>query len=108
MICPGCQRTERLSWDRYLSSPLGIHRCHYCAATFRLRHSVRYYATITALWLVCGLAPGILSLRFGASIPEALAVFWLCGIACLLPADRHIDDTWRGTVLSKPGITSGS
>lgn len=102
MICPNCQQTNSLTWSKYLASPLGHHSCEHCHARFRFQHTFKYYTAITALWLVGGLLPSIICLNLGATLVQAFIVFWLLGLAVVIPADKKIDNTWRGTILRKP------
>ncbi len=101
MQCPSCNQTNKLTWRKYIESPLGRHICEHCQSQFCFQHTIKYYAAIIALWILSGLLPGIVCLMLGASLVQALFVFWILGFSVVLPADKKIDDTWRGTVLRK-------
>ena len=99
MKCPLCNQTNTLTWSKYLQSPTGRHVCESCHSHFSFRHSLKYYATITALWVAAGIIPSLLALLAGATQIQAFVIFAVLGFSVVIPADRKIDDTWRGTVL---------
>lgn len=57
MKCPHCQVLFPLTWRRYFSSPLGVHRCPQCRQRSRLSQSPTYYAAILmTVIIIMGLA----------------------------------------------------
>ncbi len=97
MKCPVCENKVRLTWPMYLRSPLGRHSCPGCQAKFHLRNSARYYLTAVGLVATMALVLAFIVIRLHTSA----VVTALIGLACVLvavPLDKHIDDTWRGTV----------
>lgn len=101
MTCPHCSREVPLSWKRYWTSPRGRHTCRHCGKRFRMTHSFRYYATVVGLWILFGVTPAGVALALGATDDQAFCVYLIVGALFVFPIDRHIDDTWRGTVALK-------
>ncbi len=64
-----------------------------------MKHSLKYYSTIFLLWIFAGVLPTFIALILGAPISVASAIFWVFGLSVILPYDKKIDNTWRGTVL---------
>jgi hypothetical protein len=99
MICPNCNTKNELTWKKYLLSPFGRYTCENCQAKFRLAHSFRYYLCIVVLWCVSGVLAFALARYLGASFALAFSLFWVAGLGVVVPLDRKIDNTWRGTKL---------
>ncbi len=97
MICPSCAKANSLTWKRYCSAPTGRHRCEHCKAQFRMAHTVRYYLCILLLGLFSAAPTFFLATYLGASFN--LAVIYAAAVALLIlvPADKSIDNSWRGT-----------
>jgi fumarate reductase subunit D len=58
MKCPHCEYLFPLTWRRYLTAPLGVHRCPQCQQKSKLNHTAAYYTALlaTLIVLVVGLA----------------------------------------------------
>ncbi len=100
MKCPVCENEVKLTWAMYLKSPLGRHTCPNCQSKFHLRNSARYYLTAAAVVAAMALVFAVIVIRLHVGV----AITALIGLACVLiavPLDKHIDDTWRGTVADK-------
>ncbi len=95
MICPSC--ANLLTWTRYCSAPTGRHRCEHCKAQFRMAHTVRYYLCILLLGLLSGPPTFLLATYLGAGFNLAIAAAAGVSVLILVPADRYIDNSWRGT-----------
>jgi hypothetical protein len=99
MICSSCNAENELTWRRYFLSPFGRHTCENCSAKFRLAHTFKYYLSILVLWLFPGVLALALSNVLGASSALTFTLYWVFGLAVVMPLDRKIDNTWRGTKL---------
>jgi len=63
-----------------------------------MKETFRYYGTLLGLWCVFGLIPAGVALWIGATQLQASITFWIVGLLVIIPIDRRIDATWRGTV----------
>ena len=65
MKCPYCEHIFPLTWRRYFSSPLGVHRCPKCEQKSQLKHTGSYYAAIiiAAIVLASGSLLSIIYLK---------------------------------------------
>ena len=43
MICPYCNQTNVLTWERYWKSPTGKHECSSCNKIFKLAFTINYF-----------------------------------------------------------------
>lgn len=98
MLCPYCYEVNDLSWKRYFMSPMGRHTCHSCGNKFRMMHTIKYYSAITGLWLVGGAIPSIILLNLGTCFKYVFITYWIVGLGIVLPFDRKISNSWRGTI----------
>ena len=103
MKCPYCEHIFPLTWRRYFSSPLGVHRCPKCEQKSRLKHTVAYYAAmiITAVVLVSGVLIPVVYLKYPV-LPfyegkHNWLVVYLVGIilVILVILDKYFDNRFR-------------
>lgn len=98
MKCPHCNSEVDLTWKRYWASPMGNHGCTQCGESFRLKHSVKYYAAIVFMAIALGSFFPLFAKYWGAAYYLSVAAYLLCCLVILIPIDRWIDSKWRGTV----------
>jgi hypothetical protein len=98
MKCPYCSCDIELTWARYWKAPFGRYTCPQCDNRFRMKNSFRYFATLVGLAFIFGGIPFGLARLLGASDLQAWAAYFVCAFLFILPIDKRIDATWRGTM----------
>jgi hypothetical protein len=103
MKCPHCEKEIELTWRRYWKAPHGRHICPYCEQCFQMKHTFKYYSVLSILCVIFGLIPAGIALWLGATELQALAVYLISSAVFILPIDKRIDSTWRGTLPLRKG-----
>jgi len=62
-----------------------------------MKNSFRYYGALVGIWCIFGGIPAGLALWLGATGWQAFITYWICGLLVVIPIDKKIDATWRGT-----------
>jgi hypothetical protein len=68
-----------------------------------MKHTFKYYGVLSILSIILGLVPAGIALWLGATELQALIVYLISSIVFILPIDKRIDSTWRGTLPLRKG-----